>query len=398
MKTKNKFLKLVNIDLEYFKISINNFKNQNLIHKNIEEFSKNIEEIFIKDFKVSYTNILFINSNNKKKYTKILNRLKNKDNILVKREIKFIEKHQKSSFDFTKELEDLGEICLPIYNSSRKIIALFSLGEKKNNEKYYREEIEFIESLRYYLGLILIGIVYQTELKNEVNKKTRDLQKLLKDQKDFIAVTSHELKTPATVVNLVLESLSGLNKNQFENSVLKNALNASKRLQQLIQNLFDIQSYDMDKIVLKQKKENINNFMQELKSEFLPLMKQKNINFEVNINIPQKSYYFIDRIRLRQVIINLLTNATKFTPENGQICMEVNKVENNFLFKIIDTGVGIPDDMKEKIFDKFQGNHVMHGIGLGLGLYICKKIIELHKGQIWVEDTFGGGATFCIKI
>ncbi|MCX6807684.1 MAG: ATP-binding protein [Patescibacteria group bacterium] len=97
-----------------------------------------------------------------------------------------------------------------------------------------------------------------------------------------------------------------------------------------------------------------------------------------------------------QVINNLFINAIKFAGNGKLVILKMSILEkkNSLLISVIDNGPGIPDKEKDRVFDKFHGDDTSKGKGLGLGLYICKRIVELHKGKIWVEDNPDGGAIF----
>ena len=127
-------------------------------------------------------------------------------------------------------------------------------------------------------------------------------------------------------------------------------------------------------------------------------MAEKNIKFsyikKTNTSIKTK----IDPIKLQQVIYNLLNNAYKFTPDNGQVILSLNLKNKKIQIRVSDTGSGIPDKYKKHIFEKFQTQKVSQASGLCLGLYICRKIIDLHQGEIWVEDNEFGGASFIIEL
>jgi two-component system OmpR family sensor kinase len=100
---------------------------------------------------------------------------------------------------------------------------------------------------------------------------------------------------------------------------------------------------------------------------------------------------------MRQVMHNLLTNAQKFTQENGNITIQVEAKKGLISLSVIDNGPGISKNDKQRIFEKFQTTKSHMGMGIGLGLYLCKSIVDLHKGYIEIHDTPGGGATFLIK-
>src|SRR5690606_33044857 len=134
----------------------------------------------------------------------------------------------------------------------------------------------------------------------------------------------------------------------------------------------------------------------EVYRNFSGLMLEKQLHFELIDELQENLQFNIDAPQLRQVFHNLLTNAYKFTPKNGRIVLQVQDNDPFILFQVIDTGKGVPPTMKKVIFNKFRTNS--KGAGIGLGLYICKKIVELHNGKLWVKEGSDQGATFCIQL
>ncbi len=130
-----------------------------------------------------------------------------------------------------------------------------------------------------------------------------------------------------------------------------------------------------------------------------------NRNHKIYLDIQEEMITMLEKERIYEVIINLLSNAIKYTPPNGLIKIRSEMKDNNYLISFEDNGIGIPEIDKEKIFKKF-GKIERYGKGLdvisegsGLGLYISKKIIELHDGQIWVESKGREkGSTFCFSL
>jgi signal transduction histidine kinase len=121
-------------------------------------------------------------------------------------------------------------------------------------------------------------------------------------------------------------------------------------------------------------------------------------NLSIQVNIPQSLHLYADRNALHDIFINLLSNAFKFTDDGGQVSISATQKDQSILLEIRDTGIGIPEDKLQMIFDEFyQVEGGKHG-GTGLGLAITKRLVEEHDGNIWVESQLGKGSTFYFTI
>jgi len=159
-----------------------------------------------------------------------------------------------------------------------------------------------------------------------------------------------------------------------------------------------VQQYDLNKVDIQKEKVDLKNFVKNIYKDFRHVMKEKSLDFIFDDKVTTKTADIeIDKSQMRQVIHNILNNAYKFTHKGGEISLFMKKNEDGYLIKISDSGKGVPEADKKRIFEKFQTNNRTAG-GIGLGLYICKKIIELHGGKIWMEDSDQGGAAFCILL
>ena len=114
--------------------------------------------------------------------------------------------------------------------------------------------------------------------------------------------------------------------------------------------------------------------------------------------VPPASVAAFDHARILQVLINLLGNAMKFTPTGGKVVVHVERVEDELRFAVSDTGVGIPTDDLEAVFERFRQVNANDRRGVGLGLYIAKCIVHGHGGRIWAESSAGEGSTFCFTL
>lgn len=335
----------------------------------------------------------------------------NKIDILLIEEIPFLDIFPKDKAMLLQALTDLNvSVCIPLF-SEKKIIGLFTLGHKENREAYIEEEIEMILGLKKNLEICFMNILLKKNLKKENNlmkatieEKTRQIRKqylkikeLLDQQSSFIAVTAHEFRTPLSIALFQLQEI--LDDEKIKIKDLKNVEQSLLRLKKLTQNLFDVQQYDLNKISLNLEKVNIVDFIKDAFQDCQSLTKSKKLKCVLENPIKRQIFCKIDRQQILQVFHNVLTNATKFTPEGGIIVIKLERNIDSILFKIIDSGIGVKDKNKKRIFQKFQTEKLSSYTGIGLGLYICKKILDLHGGKIWVEDApQKQGAMFCILL
>jgi two-component system phosphate regulon sensor histidine kinase PhoR len=218
---------------------------------------------------------------------------------------------------------------------------------------------------------------------------------------DFISNASHELRTPVTSIKVLLESLMSGAKDEPEllNEFLNDLSTEVDRLHQLVNDLLDIAKLDADKNALQSSEFEINGLVMESLATIQPLAKSRNIKL-VYPEFKQSMVIKADRRKLRQILVNLVTNGVKFTPTHGEVSLHVTKLDSAYEFKVRDTGIGIPAEDLNHIFDKFyRVNKERSRIvgGSGLGLTIVKQIIEAHKGNIHVESE-PGNTVFTFRI
>jgi two-component system phosphate regulon sensor histidine kinase PhoR len=231
---------------------------------------------------------------------------------------------------------------------------------------------------------------------HDITKET-EIEEL---RKDFISNASHELRTPVTSIKLLLESLlSGAKDDpKIRDEFLNDLANEVDRLHQLVNDLLDIAKLESGKKEIFRSDINLENLLKEVFSTIVPIARSKNIN----LIIPDVKSMIInaDKGKLRQVLVNLLNNAVKFTPSEGTVRLNVKKIERAYEFRVIDTGIGIPEEDQKHIFDKFyRVNKERSRIigGSGLGLTIVKEIVLAHGGSIHVESK-PGNTIFTFRI
>jgi len=240
-------------------------------------------------------------------------------------------------------------------------------------------------------------------IKEEVNK----LKELDQIRKDLISRVSHELKTPLVSVvggsELLLNNFKEKMKDE-ELELLEIIQKGGKRLKHLIENLLDITRIEYDKFKLEKKEDDLGEIIKDISNEMKYLLKERNII--LNIEQPESLRLYIDRIRIEQVITNLLLNAIKNTPAMGSIMLKLQKNKDWAEILVSDTGVGLTKEEMNIIFTRFgkierygQGLEYIDIQGSGLGLFISKEIVDLHRGYIRAEsEGRNKGSTFIVKL
>ncbi|MFA5065564.1 MAG: GAF domain-containing sensor histidine kinase [Dehalococcoidia bacterium] len=217
----------------------------------------------------------------------------------------------------------------------------------------------------------------------------------------FLSALSHELKTPLTAIiastGLLIEELD----RQHEAVLLKLAENISRSassLQNRLNELINLSKNKDESYGIAKKDFDFSMLAAEVADQVLSLAKQK----KQTLSLEVEPYIKInaDDQRIEQVLLNLLSNAIKFTPEGGQIFLRAAKDGNRLVINVQDTGPGIPNEEKRKLFiPYYHPSSDRSGIpGLGLGLAISKQIVELHGGAIWVQSDVGKGSTFSFSL
>ena len=228
----------------------------------------------------------------------------------------------------------------------------------------------------------------------------REREKL---QSEFVSHVSHELHTPLTImkefVSILLEGEAGtLTPRQEEYlGIVHNNMN---RLVHIIASLLDISHLEAGKVKLTLEIANLKRLIQQTVYFLRPHLKEKNISLTVSLpsSLPSLS---IDVDRITQVLTNLIENAYKHTPPRGRITLKAARDRQEVRISISDTGKGILPEERERIFDRFYqvGQEPGPGAkGVGLGLAICKEIVKMHGGKIWVESKVGRGSTFIFTL
>ncbi|MFX1379138.1 MAG: PAS domain S-box protein [Promethearchaeota archaeon] len=257
------------------------------------------------------------------------------------------------------------------------------------------------------LQVILNDITEQKQADLLIEEEIIKLKELDQIRKDLISRVSHELKTPLVSVCGAAELLLNSFIDEFKDEpkeLIEMIEKGGKRLKYLVDNLVDITRIEYKKFKLEKELNDFNQIVRDCTRELMYLIKKREINLE--LNLMDDLYLEVDKVRIEQVILNLLSNAIKNTPPNGKITINSLQVDNCVQLSIRDTGIGLIKEEIDRLFTKFgkierygDGMEYIDIQGTGLGLYISKEIIDLHKGQIWVKSAGRHkGSEFSLKI
>ncbi|WDE95663.1 MASE1 domain-containing protein [Lentisphaera profundi] len=223
----------------------------------------------------------------------------------------------------------------------------------------------------------------------------------------FLANMSHEIRTPMNAILGFSELLNKMDLPKTPKKFINNIHDNGKALLNLINDILDISKVESGKMELSYEASSIHEFISNLEALFLLKMDEKNLQFNISIDEQSPDYLMLDLSKLRQVLINLINNSIKFTPKNGRISLSVSTHESavsnctNLIISLEDTGIGIPSDQIETIFQPFQqrvGQSQEQYGGTGLGLAISLDFIHLMKGDIKLKSTVNKGSLFTITL
>ncbi len=232
-------------------------------------------------------------------------------------------------------------------------------------------------------------------LADSLNNMAERLQQLEQARRDFIANVSHELRTPLTTILANTQGIiDGVVTREEVNSFLKVNLEETKRLSLLVNELIELSTLEKGKMKLDKQITDISELVSDITRQMELKALEKNLRLSANIEEGLKGN--IDKNRIRQVMINLIDNAVRYTPEGGEVVVSINREDQYIKIEVSDTGCGISKEHLPMIFERFYKAGDSRGSGIGLS--ISKLIIEAHNGRIWVESEEGKGTKFLIII
>ncbi len=259
------------------------------------------------------------------------------------------------------------------------------------------EELNSRDRLRWIFVLCVAGGLFLIVLGSQFlsSRAIRPVEQSIRQQQAFVAAASHELRTPVAAIRANAEVLQDAPLGDF-NPFLGSILDESERMSRLVADLMHLARADAGELPVSQTPTDVAEVANDATKLIEPLMQKNSLNLRKDIS---PAWIMGDPDRTRQVLIALLDNAVRYTPEGGEITVSVIKTGHHVNISVADSGIGIDDAHKERIFDRFyridSTRSRMYG-GAGLGLSIAKQLVEKMHGTIRVEDRPGGGSIFMI--
>lgn len=288
-------------------------------------------------------------------------------------------------------------VGIPLFAGKEPLgVMMFSYRVPK--EQLMDKDIDMAVAISDEMSLA-IQRAYAFQQLKDANAYLADLDKL-KDE--FISIASHELNTPLAAVEGYLSMILDENMGKVDAKArlyLSRAYASSKRLAELILDLLNVSRIEQGRVKMKFAQANLYDLAESVMHELQVKADAKNLYLKLEADKKKIPLTWCDPDRIREVIVNLVGNSIKYS-EKGGISMKISEDAGRLRFDVIDTGRGIAAEDQKKLFQKFSQvkREIDEHQGTGLGLYISKSFIELHKGRIWVESEEGKGSDFVFEL
>lgn len=248
----------------------------------------------------------------------------------------------------------------------------------------------------------VVFLSYQLVINEQENWKLQQEKRYLKEieeiKNNFLSLVSHDLKTPIAKIQAVADRLLTSEKDEKLNTELKVVKSASQDLHRYIQSLLQVIRVESTDFRARKTPADINELLNKVVEELLPLAKEKNIALLEDLE-PMFSIE-LDSTLIYEVILNLVENAIKYTPNGGSVTVKSREIDDSVEVTVTDTGEGIPQEEVDKVWNKFYRGkkHDQCTKGSGLGLYLSKYFIQLHGGEVFLTTQVGVGTTIGFKL
>lgn len=311
------------------------------------------------------------------------------------------------------------EIVVPLLIKD-KLVGFLALGAKESGDAYNSEDVQFLSVIGTQLAMSLENSwlyeearQFNVKLQKEVEKATKDLvqanvelKKLDEAKSEFISIASHQLRTPLTVikgyVSMMIDGDFGeINLTVDEN--LHKVYESNERLIRLVEDLLNVSRIESGRLQFNYEPSTLTEVVDSVMEEMQGPASKKKLYLEYKKPTAALPSQLLDKDKLRQVIINMIDNAIKYTKTGGvTVKIDLTDDKKAVNFCVSDTGMGIRAEDLPNLFKKFSrgtGTSLIHTEGTGLGLYVGRMMVEAHQGKIWAESTGEGrGSKFCFSL
>jgi len=308
-----------------------------------------------------------------------------------------------------------ASISLPL-KTEKEIVGVLLLGEKNSGDMFNQQDLRIleiiapevsvaIENAKSYEEISRFNVTLKNEVKHatkRLEEKNAQLRELDQAKDEFISMASHQLRTPLTVIkgylSMLLEGDVGkITKSQEE--FIHEAFDGSSRMVGLINDLLNVSRMDTGRFFIEPTEVDMEELVGQEVKELQKQAEDKGLYLKIE-KTGKVPHVWVDETKIRQVVMNFIDNALYYT-EKGGVTIKLEKVKDKVIYAVSDTGVGIPKAEQPKIFEKFfrAGNaRKIRPDGTGLGIYLAKRVIEDHGGEIFFESTEGQGSTFGFRV
>jgi two-component system sensor histidine kinase KdpD len=276
-----------------------------------------------------------------------------------------------------------------------KLGGILVLGEKLSQQVFATDDLRLLSAVSTQIATSLENArLYNTEREQRIQ-----LEKLDEMRSEFLLAVSHELKTPLTSIKgaseLILDET--LNPDDPQGKLISIIKRNTERMERRIQELLDFVKMRSSTLPLQRKAEDINRTIEEVTAINAPTLWLRKQTLKTKL-LDSTATVMLDRYRFDQIMTNLLSNASKYSPQGSEIDVGIRVANSQIIIDVCDRGRGVPPEERQLIFEPYHGGRKDTTGGLGIGLSIAKSLVELHGGQIWVSDRDGGGSVFSLSL
>lgn len=308
-----------------------------------------------------------------------------------------------TSDDFLNSIKELKRdnivlvVALKIRN---EIIGLITLGSKLSEEPYSSTDLNLLKSLSYQIATSIEKALlfeqvkeHSEELERKVEERTREIKKLQSEQKQVMLDISHGLQTPMTVIKSELEHLQAQSPENKNLTVFETSIN---RISKFISDLLSLSKLETKQEDIVKEKIDLSLLFEEMAEYFSVILEDNQIDFSASI---EKNIFIRgNKDKIEELMHSLVSNSMKYIGEGNRITLTLKKENNKVIIMVKDDGIGIAQEEQEKVFSRFYRAKNNNNTGSGLGLSICKKIVELHGGEMNIESKIGRGTKINVVV
>jgi signal transduction histidine kinase/ActR/RegA family two-component response regulator len=269
---------------------------------------------------------------------------------------------------------------------------------RKRTGGFSEETLDLVETFAAQSALALLN----AQLYRDLQEQSAELQRASRHKSEFLASMSHELRTPLNAVlgfsEVLLERMFG-EINERQEDYLRDIHGSGQHLLELLNEILDLSKVEAGRMELEYSTFDLRTLLEHAASMLRERAAARGVEVRVEVG-PGVGFVYADELRLKQVVLNLLTNAVKFTDTSGSVVVRAVRSDLELHITVTDTGIGVPESDRERIFESFQqgGRGASREEGTGLGLTLSRRIVELLGGRMWLESEVGVGSTFGFSI